>query len=253
MAARADEGGTQPASADVRDKYAWTLVRPEGVGIAEFQQYVLNDLAKAAGGLLPGANSVWVTLQEPNVFSGAFVRIGESDRRVDAVLQITSSVPYEATDPVNSVLSGNCGHVQGWRVHQTPIFDFSDPVPLGKPLALPQQLWINRRLDGTTPEHYSKNWYIHAGHPDGEEAESEQSRAIHAEWATRMGGTRYIQHRVLEPITPTGWVINGFTDLLTKEFAPGPGERYDPKAGQGEESFDRWPPRIVQGYAYRVL
>jgi hypothetical protein len=32
----------------------------------------------------------------------------------------------------------------------------------------------------------------------------------------------------------------------------GPGERYDPKQGLGEESFDKWPPLLVQGHTYRV-
>src|SRR5450432_2947646 len=38
-------------------------------------------------------------------------------------------------------------------------------------------LWINQRLDGTTPEFYSRNWYVHGGHLDGHEAESDTSRA----------------------------------------------------------------------------
>ena len=62
-----------------------------------------------------------------------------------------------------------------------------------------------------------------------------------------------MQNRVLEPLTPTSWVVNGISDYLTDQFLPGPGERYDPKAGRGEESFDRWPPRLVQGYTYWVL
>ena len=109
----------------------WTLVRPDGAGIAEFQQYVLDDLAEAAGGLVPGVNSVRVTLQERNAFCGGVVNVGGADRRVDAVLQITSADSYVATDPVNSVLSGNCGHVQGWRVHPTTIHDTSVAQPLG--------------------------------------------------------------------------------------------------------------------------
>jgi hypothetical protein len=235
------------------DKCMWTLVRPDGEGFAAFQQYVLEDLAKAAGNLLPGATKVSVTFQEQNAFSGATVRLKEADRRVDAVLQITSSESYVATDPVNSVLSGNCGHVQGWRVHQTAIFDESVPVPPGTKIPLAQMLWINQRLDGKTPEFYSRNWYIHAGHLDGEEAESEDSRRVHEERREQGKGRWYIQNRVLEPITPTAWVVNGFSDYLAEGFIPGPGERYDPKAGLGEESFDKWPPRLVQGHTYRVL
>jgi hypothetical protein len=235
------------------DKCVWTLVRPEGVRITEFEQYVLEDLAKAAGNLLPGATSVMVTLQEPHAFSGATVRLGEADRRIDAVLQITSSESYVATDPVNSVLSGNCGHVQGWRVHSTTIFDESVPVPPGTQIPHTQMLWINQRIDGTTPEFYNRNWYIHAGHLDGEEAESEDSRRVHEQRGEQGKGRWYIQNRVLEPITATAWVVNGISDYLADGFIPGPGERYDPKSGLGEESFDKWPPRLVQGHTYRVL
>lgn len=238
---------------ECKDKCVWTLVRPDELTITEFHKYLLDDLAKAAGHLLSDATGVYVTLQEPNAFSGASVRVGSRDRRVDAVLQITSSGTYVATDPVNSVLTANCAHIQGWRVRQTSIYNGSDPVPLGTCAPFKQQLWINQRIDGTTPEHYDRNWYIHAGHLDGKESESEESRRISAQWMEANSGCWYIQNRVVEPLTPTVWVVNGFSDLLRTEFLPGPGERYDPKAGLGEESFDKWPPRLVQGYSYRVL
>ncbi len=251
--AEAEGRGGHAAPDHVADKFMWTLVRPDGAGIAEFQQYVLEDLAEAAGSLVSGATSVRVTLQARTAFSGAVVRIGADDRRVDAVLQITSSRSYVATDAINSVLSGSCGHVQGWRVHPTTIHDSSAPVPLGRPAPFNQFLWINQRLDGTTPDFYSRNWYIHGGHPDGEEADTEQSRANRARQEDVEKGRWYIQNRVLEPITPTTWVVNGFADYLAESFLPGPGERYNPKEGMGEESFDRWPPRLVQGSSYRVL
>ena len=153
-----------------------------------------------------------------------------------------------ATDPVNSVLSGNCGHVQGWRVHESTMYDSSTPVPLGEAVPFKQMLWINQRMDGKTPEFYSRNWYIHGGHLDGEEAESESSRAYAARHLEVLPGCWYHQNRVLEPVTPTAWVVHGFADLLGPGFIPGPGERYNPKDGLGEESFDRWPPRRGAGF-----
>ena len=156
---------------------------------------------------------------------------------------------------MNTVLGANCGHVQGWRVHQTPIFDESVPHSPGQE-PLKQLLWINERLDGTTPEFYNRNWYIHAGHLDGQEAESDDSRRRHEQRRAegeRTSGRWYIQNRVLEPITPTAWVVNGVSDFVADQFMPaGPGERYDPKQGMGEESFDKWPPRLFQGYIHRV-
>lgn len=106
LAADAAGGGGHPGAGLVEDKLMWTLVRPESAGAAEFQRYVLEELAVAAGGLVPDATSVRVTLQEPSAFSGAIVNVGGDDRRVDAVLQITSSSSYVATDPVNSELGG---------------------------------------------------------------------------------------------------------------------------------------------------
>ncbi len=246
-------GGGHASPAEVGDKFMWTLVRPDGTGIAEFQQYVLEDLAMAAGGLVAGTTNVRVTLQEPNAFCGAIVNIGGADRRVDAVLQIISSGSYVATDAVNSVLSGNCGHAQGWRVHPTTMDDASPSVPLGTPASSKQWIWINQRLDGITPEFYDRNWYIHGGHPDGQEAETEASRANRARQEEISKDRWYIQNRVLEPITPTAWVVNGFADLTGPAFLPGPGERYNPQAGFSEEHFDRWPPRLIQGSAYRLL
>lgn len=247
----------QPAPGDVNDKLVWTLVRPVGVGFSDFQDYVLHELAEAAGSLVSGTTAVLVTLQEQHAFSGAIVNLGGAEQRVDAVLQITSSGSYVATDPVNTVLRANCGHVQGWRVHQTKIFDESPPAAPGGQEPLKQMLWINERIDGTTPEFYSRNWYIHAGHLDGQEAESEDSRRRHEqrrEQGEQTQGRWYIQNRVLEPITPTAWVVNGVSDYVTPQFMPaGPGERYDPKQGMGEESFDKWPPRLFQGYIHRVV
>jgi hypothetical protein len=181
------------------------------------------------------------------------VKIGDADHRVDAVVQIISADSYVATDPVNAILAANCGHVQGWRVKPTTIDDASPEVKLGKPSPFVQTLWMNQRIDGVTPEFYSRNWYIHGGHPDGQEAETDESRANRSEMEARGMQRWYIQNRVLEPITPTAWVLNGFADLTFPSFVPSVGERYDPKAGFSEDHFDRWPPRVIQGAAYRVI
>ena len=70
ITADAEGGGGYAAPAEVADKLVWTLVRPHGTGIAEFQRQVLEDLAVAAGSLVSGATSVRVTLQEPNASTG---------------------------------------------------------------------------------------------------------------------------------------------------------------------------------------
>jgi hypothetical protein len=249
-----DSGGGRHASpAAVGDKLVWTLVRPEGSSFTEFQHYVLEDLAQAAGSLVTGTTQVRVTLQGRHAFSGALVTIGETDHRVDAALQLISADAFVATDPVNAVLAANCGHVQGWRVKPTTIDDDSPEVAIGKPSPFVQTLWMNQRIDGTTPEFYSRNWFIHGGHPDGQGAATEESRETRREMEARGMKRWYIQNRVVEPITPTAWVINGFTDLTFPSALPIVGERYNPKDGFSEDHFDRWPPRVIQGTAYRVL
>ena len=182
---------------------------------------MLEELAGSAGGLVAGTTQVRVTLQARHGFSGALVRIGDTDRRVDAVVQVISAESYVATDPVNTVLAANCGHVQGWRVHPTTMDDASPEVALGEPSPFVQTLWMNQRIDGVTPEFYSRNWYIHGGHPDGQDAETDESRANRKEMEARGMQRWYIQNRVLEPITPTAWVINGFADLTFPSLPPG--------------------------------
>lgn len=246
-------GGGHASPAAVGDKLVWTLVRPAGTDFTDFQQYVLEDLSKAVGALVAGTTQVRVTLQERHAFSGALVRIGDTDRRVDAVVQVISAHSYVATDPVNAVLAANCGHAQGWRVKPTTMDDASPEVALGKPSPFVQTLWMNQRIDGLTPASYSLNWYIHGGHPDGREAETDESRSNRREMEARGMQRWYIQNRVVEPITPTAWVINGFADLTFPSPLPIVGERYDPKAGFSEDHFDRWPPRVIQGAGYRVF
>ena len=242
------------------DKFMWTLVRPDGTGFAEFSHYVLEELAAAAGGLVRDTTDVRVTVQEPTAFSGALVRVGDTDRRVDALLHVTSSASYVPTDSVNAVLSANVGHVQGWRVHPTIIHDTSETVAIGERQPFKNLVWINQRLDGVTPEFYDHHWYLHAGHPDGKEAETDESRVYRARMEAAEPGQWYVQNRVLEPITPTAWVVNGFADILGHSvegnaFIPIVPERYrrpDDQNPLGEQPFDRWPPRLVQGYSYRV-
>jgi hypothetical protein len=254
LGAGSEQSAARTASLVATDKCTWTLVRPEGMTSADFQQYVLSDLAKAAGRLLPNSTSVWVTLQDPNEYSNAIVSVGGADRQVDAVLQVTSSDYYVGTEAVNAVLNANCGYVQGWRVHQTQIFDTSTPPPVvGKPLSLPHTIWFIERLDGETPEHFSKNWYRHGGHADGQEAESAQSRAYLTENRKHFEGHRYFQNRVVEPITPTAWVVHGYTDLTFAQFLPHVMEfEYELNKKVGEEHFLKWPPRLMQGRGYWV-
>jgi hypothetical protein len=224
------------AHAAEANKCSWTLVRPQGTVQKDFQQFVLHELAGACSGHIGEPTGITVTLQEAGVFSSANVRLGSDDRPVDALLEIETSRSYGAASEINEYLLAHCDHVQGWRVRPTLIYDASIPVAIGARSSSPIIVAFVRRLDGTTPEHFDRNWLMHA------------------EQAKREGGGahgRYAQNRVVEPITPTAWVANGYSQLSIQTFIPGVGAR---AAGRPDEDrFDEWPPRILQGYAYRVL
>jgi hypothetical protein len=236
-AAESGENAKPPcARAAEANKCSWTLVRPQGTVQRDFQQFVLHELAGASGSLMGEPTGITVSLQEAGVFSSANVRLGNDDRPVDALVEIETSRSYGAVSKINEYLLAHCDHVQGWRVKSTLIYDASTPVAIGARSSLPIIVAFIKRLDGTAPEHFDRNWLMHA------------------EQAKREGGGahgRYAQSRVVEPITPTAWVANGYSQLSIQTFIPGVGARATGR--RDEDSFDEWPPRILQGYAYRVL
>ena len=91
--------------------------------------------------------------------------------------------------------------------------------PTGEPFEWPTVFVFVERLDGTTPEFFSRNWYVHASHTDGVEAENDDARAQRAE-RERTPGNYYMQHRILEPIAATPWVAHGYTKLAMPAFIP---------------------------------
>ena len=238
------------------DKLMWTLVRPEAPAIAEFQQYVLEDLAVAAGGLVPGVTSVRVTLQEPNTFSGAIVNVGGDDRRVDAVLQITSSGFVRGDRPRELGAErelrprpGMAGPRRRRCTTRAPTCRSGRRVPSSRCCGS-TSAWTARRPSSTAGTGTSTAGTSTARKPRA--SEPRRTAARHLRGADRARW--YIQNRVLEPDHADGL---GRERVRRSSWAPaslpGPGERYNPKDGMGEESFDRWPPRVVQGSSYRVL
>jgi hypothetical protein len=234
------------------EKYIWTLTGFPNVDRAGLSHQLLEELPKTIRKLLPSAVEAHVTIQEINEYSGALVDIPEGAQAVDAVVEVETSAPCPPFDDFHAYLREGWAHSQGWRVKPTLIYDSTRPRALGEPSRSPTNFVFVERLDGTSPDHFDRNWYIHAGHPDGCEAESEASlqerRREEAEAPDRL----YRQNRVLEPITPTAWVVHGYTQLQLGFFVPELGP--DPYARvRGEEPFDRWPPRIFQGFEYRIL
>jgi hypothetical protein len=229
------------------DKYAWTLVAAEGAPDGWF----FDRLGALVAELVPGATDARVTVQDPDAILNATVPLGGEDRPVDAVLEVAVDIECPPFDPFLAALADQCAHVQGWRVKPTVIFDATLPLERGQQSAAPNVMVFVQRLDGTTPAHFDANWFKHAGHADGVEAESNESRAEREREEAERGGL-YRQNRVLEPVTPTAWVVHGFTQLQLGFLVPEvPAEPYE--RTRGEEAFDRWPPRMVQGSEHRIL
>jgi hypothetical protein len=234
------------------EKCIWTLTGVQNVDRDERRGHLLEELPKAIAKLLPSAAEAYVTIQEAAEYSGAIVEIQGRSQSVDAVVEVVSAEPCPPLDEFHGYLHDSWAHAQGWRVKPTLIYDSSQARALGEPSQSPTTFIFVERLDGTTPEHFDRNWYIHAGHPDGREAESEASLAERHREEAEAPDRLYRQNRVIEPITPTAWVIHGYTQLQLGFFVPELGPDAYPRE-RGEEPFDRWPPRILQGFEYRIL
>jgi hypothetical protein len=247
---RSSPAPLMPTSESV-DKCVWTLTCGSGGDADELQKRLLTELGDVATTLVPSTVGLHVTMQDRAAFSSAVVEAGEEARPVDAVVELTMSVGFVRLDEFTAHLRTLAGQVQGWRVKPTLIYDSTEARLLGEPSPSTSILVFVERLDGTTPEHFTRNWYVHAGHLDGQEAESEESLAERKR-EEALGPRLYRQNRVIEPITPTAWLIHGYTQLQMGFSIPEmPIEPYG--RVRGEDAFDRWPSRILQGLEYRVL
>ena len=244
--------GVERGARSQAGKCVWTLRRTSGDNVGQFEKRLLDELPAVVTKLVPAAAEVYVTLQEQGAYSGALVDTGMGEHPVDAAVELLTSEDYVRLDDLHAHLHSMCGHVQGWRVKPTLIFDSTEPRRLGEPSVSPSVLVFVERLDGATPEHFSRNWYIHAGHLDGEDAESEESTAERGREEAEGPDRCYRQNRVIEPITPTAWLVHGYTQLQMGFLLPPVGSEPYARA-RGEAPFDKWPPRILQGYEYRVL
>lgn len=234
------------------EKLTWTLARRPEVDPHAFRQEMLTDLPQRVVDLMPAVIGVTITLQDLDAYSGARVPVDGVEQPADVLLEVTASERFVALDPLHEMLHDRCGHVQGWRMKPTVIYDASTPSAIGEASAFVSVNVFVERLDGTSPRHFDQNWYKHAGHPDGQEADSPGSLAERRREEDAMPGGRYIQNRVIEPVTPTAWLVHGYTQLLFPIHVP-PVEGTPPyERTRGEEPFDRWPPRVLQGREYRV-
>jgi hypothetical protein len=225
----------------VTDKYAFTLVAAPAP----------DQLGALVADLVPDAVDARVTVQDPGAVLNACVRVDAEEQPVGALLEVTTDAECPPLDPLLAALGERSAHVQGWRVKPTVIFDATAPLEVGRQSPSPNVMVFVQRIDGTTPAHFDENWFKHAGHADGAEAESDESRRERAREEAESGGL-YRQNRVLEPVTPVAWVVHGYTQLQLGFLVPEvPAEPYE--RTRGEAPFDRWPPRMVKGIEHRIL
>ena len=232
------------------DKCIWTVAGGPSLDQSAITDLLLGDLPATLPQAVPHVTAAYVTMQERGEFSRAHIRDDESGVSVDAVIELETDISYPDLYDLNAYLREAWSFVQGWRVKPTLIYDSTVHASLGRPSEFPSILIFIERLDGTSKDHFDRNWYVHAGHSDGREEESENSISERKR-EEAMGPRLYRQNRVIEAISPTSWLIHGYTQLQIGMFIPelGP-EPYERE--RGEEPFDRWPPRLVQGYEIRI-
>jgi len=103
--------------------------------------------------------------------------------------------------------------VQAWRVRQTTIWDYSEPVPVGRAPWL-GTLMFSERLPGTTQEHFETNWAVHGRNV----ARLEEHRAatlgrLGANLSPQGSLWIYRQNRLVEALTDTRWPIPGYAEM----------------------------------------
>lgn len=239
---------TTPRSPAPSSKFAWTLVRARETTRGDLARSLSGDFRAAVLEAIPSAIEIAVTLQEDAAYENADL----GGRPVDALVEITSNEAYPELDAINDLMRRTSSAYQGWRVDPTVIYDVRDPIAAGETWPEPTTAVFIQRIDGTSPEHFTTNWYKHAGFPADQASRPVFQQTKRDRLEEDGPFTIYRQNRVVEPITPVQWVVHGYTQLqiagLMETYPEEPYERW-----RHEDPFDRWPPRVLQGFERKVL
>ena len=246
------DGDVSGVSRRAVDKCTWTVAGSCVPSRSALPAQLHDELPAILSTLVPSAVEAHVTVQQRDQYSGANIATSTTSGCVDAVIEVETEEESPPLDDLHAYLRRTWLHVQGWRVKPTLIYDSTIPRTIGESSRSPAQIVFIERLDGTTRAHFDRNWFIHAGHFDGLEAQSEASLAERRREEEQSSDLLYRQNRVIETITPTAWRIDGYAQLQLGFFVPEVGADPYPRV-RGEAPFDRWPPRILQGYEYRIL
>jgi hypothetical protein len=248
------------------DKLVYVVSRPTESSLTEFSAALCGDLGQAVAKELPTGARVRVRLRG-DLFTKLFgsrplyptVPFGGQEVPVDGVIDVL--IPDAAStlglrmdqhklDSAHRVMEDATSTYQGWRVAEV-----SYANNLGDGCASEDSGFMGggafiRRVDGMTSERFSVEWHIHGVHENARRPESH-------------GPRRYIQNRVVEPVTPTSWIIDGYEEALVSveslntmaQAEPPAGEEFSfdsIAAGPGEIPFFRMPCLLLFGYEYPI-
>jgi hypothetical protein len=227
------------------DKLFYAVTAPLGSSLDEFSDALRTEIGPALARELVVGSRVRVRIRDvpsSEHFGPLFAHVLCQDRDIplDAVLDIAVADDVARLDHVHATLTDASSTCQGWRVVATP---YADNVPDPEPGLLSDYIGgavFIQRVDGMSRDRFSIEWHIHGVH--------EVARAK----AQQRPMGRYIQNRVIEPVTPTLWVIDGYEEgAVPAEVAaarrsvtlPTNTERSfeDVAAGPGETEFFRMP------------
>ena len=232
-------------------KCTWLLLRPTDVDSEAFAD-VVRDVGKAAQDLIATANEIHVTPQEPGQI-GSTVDRADGEHTIDAVIEVTTAESYVPLDPFTEELRRVSGHFAGWRSHPTLIYDAGPSPPPASPSSCRACSCSSSVL--TAPRRSSSAATGTSTRATPTARRPRTTTPVPGAPSASAPGGYYMQHRFLEPIAATPWVAHGYTKLAMPGFVPAEGLALgvrEQRRHPGEEPFDRWPARIVQGRTYAL-
>lgn len=236
------------------DKLFYAVTAPIGCPLEEFSQALRTSIGPAVAKELVDGTRVRVRLRDESFTQ----RLAESpwlarapyhgqQLPLDAIVDVL--IPDEAgqLDGVNAALAEATSTCQGWRVEPTILADNLPDPELGHRSEYIGGGGIIQRPDGMTRDRFSIEWHIHGAH----------SKALAAARGRPM--LRNIQNRVVEPVTGTIWVLDGYEEAslpveIFENFpVPPPDQTFESvTAGPGETQYFRMPTPLLFGREYLI-
>lgn len=236
------------------DKLFWALTAPIGCPLEEFSDGLRTTVGPAVAKELADGTRVRVRMRDDRFSqrlaeSPWLARVPYRGQRLmlDAILDVVSPEANARLDGVNAVLADATSTCQGWRVDATALADNLPDPALGERSDYVGGGGFIQRPDGMSRDRFSIEWHIHGAHAKAKAAERERPML------------RNIQNRIVEPVTGTIWVLDGYEEaaLPAEMFetfpVPPPDQSFESTtAGPGETQYFRMPPPLFFGWEYLV-